>query len=243
MTRSWLASACENVASNASVKDGILTLTKATVGKPRRSAYLKESVRLLLKARASKKKTLLSCSSAIAVMESAKIPMRGRVKDAEAEALLRLLRQEKEFKERISAPQIQQRTPLPAIGSSGDNTTQQTTTCTRTSVTSGTFITQTLEDSRFLSSDNEHNKELVNDSSFLWTPSSDISSNLLHSSQKDICVPPFTWRDERSLSYSKYERHRHGRSLPPIEIPSSPVSDLPERPSCPKPGSPKLWED
>lgn len=186
---------------------------------------------------------MLSCSPPIAAMESAKIPMRGRVKDAEAEALLRLLRQEKEFKERISAPQIQQRTPLPAIGSSGDSTTQQTTACERTSATSGTFITQTVEDSRILSSDNEHNKELVSDSSFSWTPSLDMGSNLLHSSHKEICVPPFTWRDERSLSYSKYERHRHGRTLPPLEIPSSPVSDLSERPTCPKPGSPKFWED
>lgn len=169
--------------------------------------------------------------------------MRGRVKDAEAEALLRLLRQEKEFKERISAPQIQQRTPLPAIGSSGDNTTQQTTTCERPSDTGGTFITQTFEDSHFLSADTEHNKELVSESSFSWTPGLDTSSNLVHSSQKEIYVPPFTWRDERSLSYSKYERHRHGRTLPPLEIPSSPVSDLPERPTCPKPGSPKFWED
>lgn len=176
-------------------------------------------------------------------MESAKVPMRGRVKDAEAEALLRLLRQEKEFKERISAPQIQQRTPLPAIGSSGDNTTQQTATCERTNDNGGTFITQKFEDSRFLGADTEHNKELVSESSFSWTPGLDTSSNLLHSSQKGICVPPFTWRDERSLSYSKYERHRNGRTLPPLEVPSSPVSDLPERPTCPKPGSPKFWED
>ena len=177
-------------------------------------------------------------------MESAKIPMRGRVKDAEAEALLRLLRQEREFKERISAPQIQQRTPLPAIGSgSGDNTTQQTTDCDRKSDTSGAFITQTFEDSSNLCSDNEHNNELVSDSSFSWAPSLDMSSNLLHSSKKEICVPPFSWRDEQSLCYSKYERHRHGRTLPPIEIPSNPVSDFPERPTCPKPGSPKFWED
>ena len=176
-------------------------------------------------------------------MESAKIPMRGRVKDAEAEALLRLLRQEKEFKERISAPQIQQRAPLPAIGSSGDNATQQATSCERTSDTSGTFITQTFEGSRFLNSDSDHNKELVSDSSFSWTTNIDMSSNLLHSSQKEVCVPPFTWRDERSLSHSKYERHRHGRTLPPLEISSSPVSDLPDRPACPKAGSPKFWED
>lgn len=175
-------------------------------------------------------------------MESAKIPMRGRVKDAEAEALLRLLRQEKEFNERISAPQIQQRTPLPAIRSGSGNTTQATV-CERTSVTNGTFITQTLESSRFLNSDSELSNELVSDSSYLWTPRSDTNSNILPSPQKEIYVPPFTWRDERSLSYSKYERHRHHRTLPPLEIPSSPCSDLPERPSCPKPGSPKLWED
>ena len=176
-------------------------------------------------------------------MESAKIPMRGRVKDAEAEALLRLLRQEKEFKERISAPQIQQRAPLPAIGSSGDNTTQQATASDRAIDPSGTFITQTCEDSRNLSLGNEHNRELVSDSSFSWAPSLDMSSNLIHSSQKEICVPPFTWRNEQSLSYSKYERQRHGRTLPPLEIPSSLVSDFPERPTCPQPGSPRFWED
>lgn len=175
-------------------------------------------------------------------MESAKIPMRGRVKDAEAEALLRLLRQEKEFHERISAPQIQQRTPLPAIGSGSNNTTQATA-CERASVTNGTFITQSLEASRFLNSDSELNKELVSDSNFLWTPRTDTNSNILPSPKKEIYVPPFTWRDKRSLSYSKYERHRPQRTLPPLEIPSSPCSDLPERPSCPKPGSPKLWED
>lgn len=172
-------------------------------------------------------------------MESAKIPMRGRVKDAEAEALLRLLRREKEFNERISAPQIQQRIPLPAIGCSGSNNrTQQT--CERTN--DPTFIT--LEANRFLSSDNEVNKELVSDSSFLWTPKSDVNSNLLPSSPqfKEVFVPPFTWKEDQSLSYSKYERNRHGRTLPPLEIPASPCPDLPERPSCPKPGSPKLWE-
>lgn len=175
-------------------------------------------------------------------MESAKIPMRGRVKDAEAEALLRLLRQEKKFDERILAPQIQQRTPLPAIGSGNSNITQATAG-ERASVTNGTFITQTFESSRFLNSDSEMNKELDSDSSLLWTPRSDMNSNVLPSPKKEIYVPPFTWRDERSLSYSKYERHRHQRTLPPLEIPSSPCPDLPERPSCPKPGSPKLWED
>ena len=168
--------------------------------------------------------------------------MRGRAKDAEAEALLRLLRKEKEFNERIPAPQIQQRTPLPAIGSGSSNTTQ-VTACERASVTNGTFITQTFEPSRFLNSDSELNKELDSDSSLLWTPRSDMNSNVLPSPKKEIYVPPFTWRDERSLSYSKYERHRHQRTLPPLEIPSSPCSDLPERPSCPKPGSPKFWQD
>lgn len=173
-------------------------------------------------------------------MESAKIPMRGKIKDAEAEALLKLLRQEKEFNDRISAPQIHQRPPLPAIGGSGNNTKQQTTSYERTN---GTFITQTIETSGFLDSDSGHSKSLVSDSRYLWTSKADMNSNLLPSCQKELYIPPFTWKGEQSSSYSKYERQRHSRTLPPLEIPASPYSDLPERPSCPKPGSPKFWED
>ena len=176
-------------------------------------------------------------------MESAKIPMRGRVKDAEAEALLRLLRQEKEYNDRLSAPQIQQRIPLPAIGSrSSDNRTRQTPACERTEPT---FITQTLESSRFLSNI-EHERELLSDSNFLWTPKADLNNNLRPSPKKDVYVPPYVWKDEQGVSCSRFERHRkksNGRTLPPLEIPASPCCDLPERPSCPKPGSPKFWDD
>ena len=96
--------------------------------------------------------------------------MRGKVKDAEAEALLRLLRREKEYSERLLAPQIQQRVPLPAIGSSGnDNTTQQAQLCEQGTV--ATFITQTGESSGFLYDNYE--KELLSDSDFIRPPKTD----------------------------------------------------------------------
>ncbi|XP_022782278.1 uncharacterized protein LOC111323227 [Stylophora pistillata] len=177
-------------------------------------------------------------------MESARIPMRGKVKDAEAEALLKLLRREKEFNDRLSAPQIHQRTPLPAIGDSGNNTTTlQTTSCDRTN---GTFLTQTFENETgpALNSDIEHSKELVSDSKYLWSSKGDVNSNFQPpSSLKEFYIPPFTWKGEQSSCYTKHERQRHGRTLPPLEIPVTPDFDLPERPSCPKPGSPKFWED
>lgn len=176
-------------------------------------------------------------------MESAKIPMRGKVKDAEAEALLKLLRREKEFNDRFSAPQIHQRTPLPAIGGSVNNTEiQQITSCDRTN---GAFLTQTFEnETGFSNSDIGHSKELVNDSKYLWSSKPDVNSNSQPpSSSKEFYIPPFTWKGEQSSCYSKHERQRHGRTLPPLEIPVSPYSYLPERPSCPRPESPKFWED
>lgn len=176
-------------------------------------------------------------------MESAKIPMRGKVKDAEAEALLRLLRQEKECNDRLSAPQIQQRIPLPAIGSkTTDNRAQPTPIYEKTDAT---FITQTLEGSGFLTNIDQ-GKELLSDSNFLWTPKMDVNNNSRALSRKDVYVPPYSWKEEQSVSCSTFDRCRkksRSRALPPIEIPVSPCSDLPERPTCPKPGSPKFWDD
>lgn len=176
-------------------------------------------------------------------MESSKIPMRGKVKDAEAEALLRLLRQEKEYSERLLAPQIQQRVPLPAIGSSGnDNTTQQPQLCEQETV--ATFITQTGESSGFLYDNYE--KELLSDSNFIWTPKTDVDNQPRASSHKGVYVPSFSWRDEQCFSYPQFDQPRKkskARTLPPIEIPVSPCSDLPERPTYPRPGSPKFWDD
>ena len=176
-------------------------------------------------------------------MESSKIPMRGKVKDAEAEALLQLLRQEKEYSERLLAPQIQQRIPLPAIGSSGnDNATQQAQLCEQGSV--ATFITQTGESSGFLYDNCE--KELLSDSNFIWTPKTYVNNQLRASSHKRVFVPSFSWRDEQCFSSPQLDQPRKkskGRTLPPIEIPISPGSNLPERPTCPRPGSPKFWDD
>lgn len=169
--------------------------------------------------------------------------MRGKVKDAEAEALLRLLRQEKEYSERLLTPQIQQRVPLPAIGSTGnDNTTQQAQLCEQGTV--ATFITQTGESSGFLYDNYE--KELLSDSNFIWTPKTDVYNQPRASSHKSVYVPSFSWRDEQCFSYPHFDQPRKkskARTLPPIEIPVSPCSDLLERPTCPRPGSPKFWDD
>ena len=177
-------------------------------------------------------------------MESAKIPMRGKVKDAEAEALLKLLRQEKEYGDRLSAPQIQQRIPLPAIGSSGiNNKSQQSPTFDRTDPT---FITQTLESSPFISNV-EFEKELISDSNFLWTtPKTAANCNGRTSRKKDVYVPPYSLPEGQALSYSKLNRQckkMNSRTLPPLEIPVSPCFDLLERPSCPSSESPKFWDE
>lgn len=178
-------------------------------------------------------------------MESAKIPMRGKVKDAEAEALLKLLRQEKEFGDHLSAPQIQQRIPLPAIRSrSSNNKPQQTRTFDRTDPT---FTTQTLHCSPLISNV-EIEKELISDSKFLWTtpkPASNCNGrrSLL---KKDIYVPPYSFQEEQALSYSKFSRQckkMNSRTLPPLEIPISPSFDLPERPSCPISESSKFCDE
>ena len=174
-------------------------------------------------------------------METSKVPLRGKVKDAEAEALLKLLRQEKEYNDRLSAPQIQQRIPLPAIGSRvSDNKSQQ---CKETDPT---FITETLESSRF-NSNVEDDKELLSDSNFLWTtPKTEVNNNVRTSFQKDIYVPPYSWKGQQGGSCTNFNRQRkksNGRTLPPLEIPSSPSSDLLERPSCPYSSSPKFWDE
>ena len=160
--------------------------------------------------------------------------MRGKVKDAEAEALLKLLRQEKEFLSRIPTPQIQQRTPLPAIGSG----LHQTTSSDRTDET---FITQTRIESPLLSS---NDKGLLSESSFLWTSRTDEHRNLSLTSRNEIGVPSaYSWKDQKNasdLALEQQQRKSNGRSLPPLQVSLSPYGELCERPSCPKPRSPKL---
>ena len=239
----------ENFTSRASVNDGILAWLKATVQSPANPLSFNGSCWGVLNLRGRVTGSYLNTWYSwffSTNMESAKIPLRGKVKDAEAEALLKLLRQEKEVNDRLSAPQIQQRIPLPAIGSKGtnDNKPQQTTPpCERTDPT---FITEILESSRF-NSNVEDEKELLSDSNFLWTtPKTEVNNNVRTSFKKDIYVPPYSWKGQQGVSRTNFNRQRkksNARTLPPLGIPSSPSSDLLERPSCPYSGSPKLWDD
>ncbi|XP_015754442.1 PREDICTED: uncharacterized protein LOC107334068 [Acropora digitifera] len=174
-------------------------------------------------------------------MESGKIPMRGKMKDAEAEALLKLLRQEQEINDRLSAPKIHRRLPLPAIGTSGSEKPQQTNIYKRTD--------QTLE---CFGEEFRRENELPSDTNFFWTTAQDIDTN--NNSRcslytKNIYVPSFSWREPAvDVSCSKINRYpsnykSNGRSLPPLEIPASSSCNLIERPSCPNSESPKFWDE
>lgn len=235
----------ENFTSRAIVNDGILTWVNATVKSPANPLRLHGSPQwgvLNLRARVAGFYLYTWCSWFFSTnMETSKVPLRGKVKDAEAEALLKLLRQEKEYNDRLSAPQIHQRIPLPAIGSrASDNKSQQ---CKETDPT---FITETLESSRF-NSNVEDEKELLSDSNFLWTtPKTDVNNNVRTPFKEDIYVPPYSWKGQQGVSCTNFNRQRkksNGRTLPPLEIPSSPSSDLLERPSCPYSSSSKFWDD
>ena len=170
--------------------------------------------------------------------------MRGKIKDAEAEALLKLLRQEQEINDRLSAPKIQRRLPLPAIGTSGSEKPQQTDICKRTDQT---FITQTLE---CFGEEFRRENELSSDTNFLWATAQDFeTSNDRRCSvvRKNIYVPSFSWRepavDISCTNFNRYPRKSNGRSLPPLEIPSSSSCSFIERPSCPNSESPKFWDE
>lgn len=167
--------------------------------------------------------------------------MRGKMKDAEAEALLKLLRQEQEINDRLSAPKIHRRLPLPAIGTSGSEKSQQTNIYKRTD--------QTLE---CFGEEFRRENELPSDTKFFWTTAQDIDTN--NNSRcslytKNIYVPSFSWRQPAvDVSCSKFNRYpsnckSNGRSLPPLEIPASSSCNLIQRPSCPNSESPKFWDE
>ena len=176
-------------------------------------------------------------------MESAKIPKRGKIKDAKAEALLKLLRREQEYNDRLSVPKIHQKLPLPAIGSSCSKKLQRTSLCKKTDPT---FITQTIEGS---SVDLCDERELLSDSNLLWTKAlTDVSNNVCSSFiRKNVYFPSYLSAESQAISRPKFNRYptkSNGRTLPPLEIPASPsCCDRLERPSRPGSESPKHLDD
>lgn len=177
-------------------------------------------------------------------MEHSRIPMRGKTKDAEAEALLKLLRQEQEFHSQVSIPQIQKKQPLPSIRgkrSSIDGEDSSTDAC------GGVFISQMKTGL----SDQElgfgESKFLLNnhDTTVLCTNNNTIINRDLPS-PRDSGQRSYEWKkDSISTVYHKFERQRRpSKNLPPLgpQMPPSP-RDREIRPSRPPPSSPKLWQD
>lgn len=182
------------------------------------------------------------------------VPMRGKVKDAEAEVLLKLLRQEKEYQNKVLMPaNIQRKTPLPAIGRTNQTTRETYSQVEEQYAVKGSGYTKaeggiTTQSPRLLTE-----KEILNDSSFTWINKTDIGLNSvpsrsLPSSKNTANIPSYSWRTSDDKSYSNISERQSRRpsgSLPPLGYEDEELgSDLSaERPSCPRPSSPKLWED
>lgn len=182
-------------------------------------------------------------------MDGAKIPMRGKVKDAEAEALLKLLRREQEYEQEQSIPQIQRKEPLPAIGvNAKSNSIEKSASCFPIQEQLLYSNTQSMRESRF------SDTELVNDSSFIRTNNNN-NNNLLpnHTAPPiaaEVFVPPYSWKNEKTPSCARFERSgkavKNGRTLPPLEynfgLPGgSDGNPELDRPACPRPSSPRHW--
>lgn len=148
-------------------------------------------------------------------MDNAKVPMRGKIKDAEAEALLKLLRREQENAKEQSIPQIQRKEPLPAIGNNIKGTSVDSSSCFPIEEQLLAFHTQSKSDSRLSDS------ELLNDSFFVRTNNSINVLGAQKTTAAEIYVPPYSWRNEKMPSPARSERSgkakNAGRNLPPIE--------------------------
>lgn len=165
-------------------------------------------------------------------MEQSRPPMRGKTKDAEAEALLKLLRQEQEFHSQVSIPQIQRKQPLPAIRSKASDSITDEHDGT------GVFISQMRT-----STHADHEIPLNVDSQFLWNARGSLNNN--DSSFTSTTRPVYEWKkDPSSASYSKFERQRKpSKTLPPLGPQQISPRERGERPSRPPPSSPKFWDD
>lgn len=174
--------------------------------------------------------------------------MRGKTKDAEAEALLKLLRQEQEFRSQISIPQIKRKQPLPSIrGNStnidSDNDHPSADAC------GGVFISQMktglsdqelcYSESKFLCSNSDVGVYTNNNNN-------NIFKRDLPSPRDSTSLRSYEWKqDAPNTLYHKFERQQKpSKTLPPLgpQMPPSP-REREIRPSRPPPSSPKLWKD
>ncbi|XP_031564200.1 uncharacterized protein LOC116299641 [Actinia tenebrosa] len=167
-------------------------------------------------------------------MEQSRLPMRGKTKDAEAEALLKLLRQEQEFHNQVSIPEIQRKQPLPAIRSKASDS------ITEEHEGSGVFISQMRT-----TKDRDQEIPLNVDSQFLWNARGSLNRNNNDSHFTVASRPAYEWKkDSSNVNYSKFERQRRpSKNLPPLGPQQTSPRDRGERPSRPPPSSPKFWED
>ena len=176
-------------------------------------------------------------------MDGAKVPMRGKIKDAEAEALLKLLRREQQYEQEQSIPQIQRREPLPAIGVNPKSTSiEKAASCFPIQDQLLHSNTQSLREFRF------SDTEIINDSSFVRTSNNNnnvLPGHVVPSIPTEVFVPPYSWKNEKTPSCARFERSgKNGRTLPPLEYsfgPSGEGDGNQDRPSCPRPSSPRHW--
>lgn len=158
--------------------------------------------------------------------------MRGKTKDAEAEALLRLLRQEQDFHRQVSIPRIQRKEPLPSIRGKSTAIEETSDEC------SNVFISQMkteLSDKDVCYSETQF---LSGNSKDLFYNNSDYNGGNLSPRRKKS----YEWKKEPENSlYRKYERQRKSiKTLPPLEPRASSPREFDSRPSRPPPSSPRL---
>ena len=138
--------------------------------------------------------------------------MRGKIKDAEAEALLKLLRREQENEKEQSILQIQRKEPLPAIGNNIKGNSCNDSSCFP--------IQEQLLSLRMQSSTEAvlSDNEILNDSSFIRTNNNNILSLPGHkTTSAEIYVPPYSWQNDKVPSTSRPGKAKNGRTLPPID--------------------------
>ena len=169
------------------------------------------------------------------------VPMRGPVKDAEAEALLRLLRREKEFESQACMPtNIQRKVPLPAIGSTCQHGGEAAQLAVRRQ------SDPTTKQARH--SDAQNEKELQNESKYQWRNRKNSIPPAGHpaaqSSNVSLVSPGYSWRTAEASQLAGSKQKKPSHSLPPIgyedltDRPGTPAG----RPSCPVPSS-QFWDD
>ena len=164
-------------------------------------------------------------------MDHQRVSMRGKTKDAEAEALLKLLRQEQEFHSQVSIPKIQRKQPLPSIKSRNIDSLEDDQALHDTTEV---FISQMRTDLTSQESLNKLQCTALNNNNCT------IPNNCSVPPCKDT-VRSYEWKKKTSdtTPYQLYERQRKpSKTLPPLRPQST--SPRERRPSRPLPSSPKL---